>query len=89
MHTKYLATVIVLGVVNSDSHIMPPYIFPQGLRVNAAAYIDVLKMVVKPWIDKCNGRPYVFQWDSSPSHKAIVTQDWLSEDFYNYLTPNI
>ena len=90
MHTKYPPTVMVLGVVSSEGHVMPPYIFPQGLRVNAAGYINVLKTVVKPWINKvCNGRPYVFQQDSAPSHKAIVTQDWLSENFYDHVTPNM
>lgn len=38
----------------------------QGLRVNAAAYIEVLETVVKPWIDSvCGDRPYVFQQDCS------------------------
>ena len=90
MHTKFPATVMVLGVVSSEGHVMPPYFFPQGLRVNAAGYLDVLKAVVKPWIDKVsNGRPYVFQQDSAPSHKAIVTQDWLSENFHDHVTPNM
>lgn len=90
MHTKYPATVMVLGVVSSEGHVMPPYIFSQGLRVNAAGYIEVLKTVVKPWIDKvCKGRPYVFQQDSAPSHRASITQDWLSENFYDHVTPNM
>uniref|UniRef100_A0A182NAM4 Uncharacterized protein n=1 Tax=Anopheles dirus TaxID=7168 RepID=A0A182NAM4_9DIPT len=37
---------------------MPPHIFPQGLRLNADGYIDLLATVVKPWIETvANGRP--------------------------------
>ena len=75
MHTKYPATLIVFGVACNEGHFMPPHFFPQGLKINAAAYINVLKTVVKPWIDGiCNDRPYVFQQDSAPSNKAMVTQ---------------
>ena len=31
----------------------------------------------------------MFQQDSAPSHKAIVTQDWLSENFHDHVTPNM
>ena len=63
MHTKCPSSVMVFGVVSSEGHIMPPYFFPQGLRINADAYIDVLKMVVKPWMDKvASRREYVFQF---------------------------
>lgn len=34
---------IVLGVVHKQCHVMSPYIFPLGLRINAAGYIEVLK----------------------------------------------
>ena len=34
MKTKFLATVMVLGVVSSEGHIMPPHIFEVGLKVN-------------------------------------------------------
>ena len=48
MKTKFLATVIVFGVVSSESHIMPPHIFKVGLKVNTKVYLDVLKSVVIP-----------------------------------------
>lgn len=48
MHIKYLATVMILGAVISEDHVMPSYIFPQALRINAAGYTNVIKMVVKP-----------------------------------------
>jgi transposase len=81
---------MVFGVVSNEGHVMPPYFFPQGLRINALAYKEVLKTVVKPWIDSIrNGRPYVFQQDSAPSHKAKLTQEWMAENFHDHITPNI
>ncbi|EFN86287.1 hypothetical protein EAI_08893, partial [Harpegnathos saltator] len=80
MHTKFPATVMVLGVVSNEGHVMPPHFFRQGLRVNAAAYIEVLETVVKPWIDSVRGD--IFQQDSAaPLHKAMTTQDWMTENF--------
>lgn len=58
------------------------WFFQQGLRVNAAAFIEVLETFVKPWINSVRGdRPYVFQQDSAPAHKAMTTQDWMVEKF--------
>ena len=51
MKTKFPATVMVFGVVSSESHIMPPHIFKVSLKVNTKVYLDVLKSVVIPW---CN-----------------------------------
>ena len=90
MHTKFPATVMVLGVVSNEGHVMPSCFFTQGLRVNSAAYIYVLGTVVKPWIDRIrNGRPYIFQQDSAPLHKAQTTQNWLAEHFYDHITLNL
>ncbi|QQP56429.1 Transposable element tcb2 transposase [Caligus rogercresseyi] len=64
--TKFPSSVMVLG---------------KGLEVNTAIYIDVMKNVVKPWMDLvANGRPYVFQQDSAPAHKSRETQAWLLEN---------
>ena len=49
MKTKFPATVMVFGVVSSESHIMPPHIFEVGLKVNTKVYLDVLKSEVIPW----------------------------------------
>ena len=90
MHTNFPATVVVLVVVSNEGHVMPPHFFPQGLRVNSAAYIDVLGTAVKPWIDRVrNGRLYIFQQDSAPSHKAQTTQDWLVKHFHDHITSNL
>ena len=49
---------MVFGVVSSEGHIMPPYIFEVGLKVNTKVYLDVLKSVVIPWFNQvAGGRP--------------------------------
>ena len=90
MHTKCPSSVMVLGVVRSEGHIMPPYFFPQGLRINADAYIDVLKTVVKLWMDKvAYKREYVFQQDSAPAHKAQKMQAWCFKNLPHHWSPDL
>ncbi|QQP38527.1 Transposable element tcb2 transposase [Caligus rogercresseyi] len=75
-HTKFPSSVMVLGVISSEGDIM--HFFEKGLKVNTASYIDVMKNVVKPWMDLvANGRPYVFQQDSDPAYKSRETQPGL------------
>ena len=33
-------------------------------------------------------RPYVFQQDFAPSHKALTTQDWISENLHDNIWPS-
>ncbi|KAM3179854.1 hypothetical protein ACTXT7_017456, partial [Hymenolepis weldensis] len=81
---------VVVVVVSSEGHIMTPQFFPQSLRVNADAdtdadvdadaYVEILQTIVNPpWINSVanGGRPYVFQQDSTPSHGALDTQDYM------------
>ena len=71
MKTKFLATVMVFGMVSSEGHIMPPHIFEVGLKVNTKVYLDVLKSVVIPWCNQvASGRPWVWQQDSASAHKS-------------------
>ena len=70
---------MVLRVVNSKGHVISPTIFLQGLRINASGYNYILKTFVKCWSS-------VFQKDSETCHNVTVTQDCLSENFYNQLT---
>ena len=45
---------------------------------------------VKPWMDMvANGRPYVFQLDSVPAHKARTTQAWLSASVPCHWLPDL
>lgn len=48
MQTKFPTHVVVFGVISLVGDLMPPHIFPQGLRVNSDVYIDVLSTVVLP-----------------------------------------
>ncbi|KAM3178570.1 hypothetical protein ACTXT7_002273 [Hymenolepis weldensis] len=56
-----------------------------SLRVNtdADAYVEALQTIAvkPPCIDSVanGGRPYIFQQDSAPSHKALKTQDWMDD----------
>ena len=75
MKTKFPTTVMVFGVVSNEGHIMPPYIFEVGLKVNIKVYLDVLKSVVIPWCNQvAGGRPWEWQQDLAPAHKSKETQ---------------
>ena len=65
MKTKFPATVMVFGLVLSESHIMQPHIIEVGLKVNTKVYLGVLKSKVIPWCNQlAGGRPWVWQEDS-------------------------
>ena len=92
--TKYPASAMMLDtsnypassmVVGSDGKRIPPYWFPQGLKTGQNEYLEVLKTIVKPWID-ANYKyvDYVWQQDSAPRHKANKTLAWCNENFKNF-----
>ena len=85
MKTKFLATVMVFGVVSSEGHIMPTDIFGVGLKVNTKVYLDVPKSVVIPWYNQvAGGRPCVWQQDSAPAHMSKETQAWFQKECYDF-----
>ena len=84
--TKFLATVMVFGVISSEGYIMPPHIFEVGLKVNTKIYLGVLKNVVIPWCNQvAGGRPLVWQQDSVPAHKSKDTQAWLHKECNDFV----
>ena len=86
MRIKFPATIMVFGVVSSESRIMPPHIFEVCLKVNTKVYLDVLKSGVIPWCNQvAGGRPWVWQQDSAPAHKSKVTQAWLQKECYDFV----
>lgn len=90
MCVKFPVNVMVLGVVSSEGDVMLPHIFDKGSKLNSEAYIEVLKNVVKPWMDEvAGGRPYVFQQDSAPCHASKKTQAWLFENVYHHWSPDL
>ena len=81
---------MVFGVVSSEGHVMLPYIFQKGLKVNMVEYHKVLEMHILPWIHKvADGRPYVWQQDSAPCHTSRKTQLWLSNNFIDFVLPHV
>ena len=48
MYTRVPETVMVLGGVSNEVRVMLQHFFRQGLRVNAATFVEVLEAVVKP-----------------------------------------
>ena len=90
MQTKFPATVMVLGLISSEGHVMLPYIFQKGLKVNTVEYLKVLEMHILPWIRKvANGKPYVWQQNSVPCHTSRETQLWLSNIFIDFVLPHV
>ncbi|QQP39118.1 Transposable element tcb2 transposase [Caligus rogercresseyi] len=86
--TKNPAAVMVLGVISSEGHVMPPHFFEPKQKVNQEVYLEVLSNVVKPWIDTvASGRKYTFQQDSAPAHKAKTVQAWLKENVPHFWDP--
>ena len=86
MKTKFLATVMVFGVVSNDGHIMLPHIFEVSLKVNTKVYLDVMKSVVIPWCNQvAGGRPWVWQQDLAPANKSKETQAWLLKECYDFV----
>ena len=84
--TKFLATVMVFGMVSSEGHIMPPHIIEVGLKVNTKVYLDMLKSVVIPWCNQvAGGRHWVWQQDSAPGHKSKETHAWLQKECYDFV----
>lgn len=52
--------------------------------------LHLSSLMVKPWMDRiANGRPYVFQQDSAPAHKARTTQAWLLNNVPHHWSPDL
>uniref|UniRef100_A0A0K2V028 Tc1-like transposase DDE domain-containing protein n=1 Tax=Lepeophtheirus salmonis TaxID=72036 RepID=A0A0K2V028_LEPSM len=77
---------MVFGIVSSESHVMPPQIFETDLRVNTDIYLQVLEDIVWPWIKSVvSDRPWMWQEDSGPAHKAKWTQEWLKSNAFSFV----
>ncbi|QQP50126.1 Transposable element tcb1 transposase, partial [Caligus rogercresseyi] len=80
-NTKFPSSVMVLGVISSEGD--------KGLKVNTAIYIDVMKNVVKPWMDLVANGKALIQQDSAPAHKSRETQAWLLENLPYHWSPDL
>jgi inhibitor of nuclear factor kappa-B kinase subunit alpha len=80
-HTQGAASVMVWAAITATGR--TPLVFvPVGVKINAQEYRQrILEGCLKPWADAhFRGRPWVFQQDSAPAHKARTTQAWLREN---------
>lgn len=51
---------MLLGVMSNREDVIPLSFFPQGLRVNAFGYKEVLEKAAKPWIESVSKRKLYF-----------------------------
>ena len=59
--------------------------FPQGLKITAKVYIEVLETHVLPWLKRTYPQGnYIFQQDSAPAHKAKITHKFMDDNFAEY-----
>ena len=73
----------LMNMIKED--VLTPYFFPKGLKINMDEYINVLRDVVKPWMDRVGGyRLYIFQQDGGPAHDGGCTQDWCTENLRGF-----
>ncbi|QQP40533.1 Uncharacterized protein FKW44_014609 [Caligus rogercresseyi] len=74
----------MLGVVTSDRKAMPPYRFPKGLKVGMEEYLEVMKTVVKPWLDSTYPKGQSGEEGCAKPHpsaeamKATVNEEWAN-----------
>ena len=78
--TKIPASVLVLEVVRSKGHIMPPVFIDEGIKDNADVIVGLLEEHEVPLMSNiANGHDYVFQQDSKPAQEACKTHAWLMQ----------
>jgi hypothetical protein len=58
------------------------------VKINAINCVDyILRLVVIPWIQaNVEDGPWIFQQDLASPHRARTTQEWISENFGNFIT---
>jgi hypothetical protein len=68
--TKFLATVILLGVVSNKGDMRLSNFFARGLKINAEEYVKVLRGMVKPlmggWRDLWAPQRFLAGWCNCP-----------------------
>ena len=88
LHSKYPVHMVLS--ISSGGDVMEPVFIPDGLYLGANSYVGLLDKYVKPWMNMvANGRPYIFQQDSAPAHKAMTTQAWLFANVPYHWSPDL
>ncbi len=90
MRTKNPAKIMIFGLITSDGKVMPPHIFPSGLRVNTDVYVKLLEEVVFPWLALQYPPDQKFMWiqDSAPAHVSKKSMTVLNSKFHVVVQPN-
>ena len=72
---------MVFGAFSKEGK-LPLKLIDRGVKINQQLYLnDILNSHVKPHADRMFGdRPYTFQQDSAPIHKAKTVQVWREKN---------
>ena len=88
--TKFLASVITLGVICSNGKVMPPIFFNPKEREGVTGTVRCCLTQSSPgWRLRLKGAPYIFQQDSAPSHTTIKTQKLLRSKKVTFWAPEM
>ncbi|CAI9733001.1 Hypothetical predicted protein [Octopus vulgaris] len=89
MKTEFSQTMVVFGSVSSEGEIMMPHIFEKSLRLNSDGYMKLQETLVNPRLEWVAARRQdVWQQDSALFYPSRKSQKYLSENFYNFNSPN-
>jgi hypothetical protein len=68
----------------------PLFFVPDCVKVKGPEYREMLSKKVLPWAKKHFGnRHWTFMQDGAPAHKAEETQDWIRENFPDFIEVDI
>ncbi len=83
---QFPKSVMVWAGVTSDGK-TPLVFIDQGVKINQKTYQKTLHDKVLPWTRSHFGRrPWTFQQDSAPAHRAQSTQNWLRDHVPDFIT---
>ncbi len=70
--------VMFFGAVSSCRKVVPPVWVEKGIKIDADAYVNILRRKIKPWLD-ANFKPTTFLWqqDGATAHTAATMQKFL------------
>lgn len=64
----------------------PLFFVPNGVTVDGDVYRDLLENHVLDWAEEHFGdTQWCYQQDGAPSHRAIETQEWIRENFPDFI----
>ncbi|CAD6199278.1 unnamed protein product [Caenorhabditis auriculariae] len=85
--TSHPASVMVFAGITADGKTPLIFVDP-GVKVNQVYYREtILKLGVLPWANSHYGnRPWTFQQDGAPAHRAKGTQEWYRANFPEFIS---